>query len=81
MIFSNKKTVSIEEYQKLKKWYSDELLRKDKEITQLKLEKEILIKSAFNKAEREIDFQKQLINNNKNKDNKTKKNNKKNKKD
>lgn len=44
-------TVPKEEYDKLQEWYSEQLLRKDKEIERLSKENKLLLKSALKQAE------------------------------
>ena len=49
MTFLNR-NVSDKEYNKLKEWYSHEILKRDKEIEGLKKEKMILLKTALRQA-------------------------------
>ena len=46
-----KRSISYKEYKKLKQWYSEELLRRDKEIERLKKEKDAILRSALRQAE------------------------------
>ena len=52
-----KKTVSLAEYEKLKKWYATELKRRDKQLEKLKKENVALLKAALKQglATREIE--------------------------
>jgi hypothetical protein len=56
MLFPKKKTVSYEDYKKLKKWYREELLRKDKEIQSLREEKQALLNSALEQSRALVDL-------------------------
>jgi hypothetical protein len=53
-----KDCVSKEEFEKLKRWYSEEVKRKDKIIEDLQKENILLVKSSLKISERLADMQK-----------------------
>ncbi len=50
----NGQSVSIDEYNKLRKWFEEMMLRKDEEIDRLKKENLALLNSAVRNAERAV---------------------------
>ena len=56
-----KSTMKISEHEKIVKILHEELLRKDKIIDELKLENQILIKTALKRSEALDDMQKKLF--------------------
>lgn len=51
------KSVSNEEYNKLKEWYSEQVKAKDKIIGELEKEKEILISTAIKQSQKTKEWQ------------------------
>jgi hypothetical protein len=60
MLFNpkRKRFIKFEEFEKLRAWYKEQLLRKDNEIKKLKAEKEILLKTALKQAELSLSIKK-----------------------
>ena len=47
-----KKTVPKEEFDNLKRWYAEEIKRKDERIEELKVHNELLVRSSLKTSER-----------------------------
>ncbi|MFC1697925.1 hypothetical protein ACFL1H_06305 [Nanoarchaeota archaeon] len=52
------RSVSVEEFNKLQQWYSDELKRKDKIIDELQEKNDVLLKSMIRQADNDIEMKK-----------------------
>lgn len=57
---ADEKSVSVEEYETMKKALSDEILRRDKMIDKLKEENNLLIKTSLKRSEALEDMQKRM---------------------
>lgn len=55
-IFKKKDNVSLEEFERMKKYLHEELKRKDKIIEELNRKNELILKSALRQSERTTDM-------------------------